>query len=1349
MVDFLMIGTKIVKNHVEVYPKFIIKKSQDLMIRGADFYAVWLEDHKLWSTDEQDAVRMIDCELDKYANENKDKFTLPVEVLHLWDAETGMIDRWHTYCKKQLRDNFVLLDTNLTFSNTDTNRESYASKRLKYPIGPGDISAYDKMMSVLYSDEERHKLEWAIGAIVSGDSKKIQKFIVLYGSAGTGKSTVLNIVQWLFEGYYATFDAKSLGSSNSDFALESFKSNPLVAIQHDGDLSKIEDNTRLNSLVSHELMTVNEKFKAQYQAAFNSFLFMASNNVVKITNAKSGLIRRLIDVSPTGNKLVLSEYRELMKNIKFELGAIAQYCMDVYQSAPDYYDSYIPLSMMSASNDFYNFVLDSYPVFAKDDGVTLKLAWDMYKQYVADANIPYPFSQRVFKEELRNYFRNYEERSYTTAGDRVRSYYSGFRKDRFEMTEVSDDKPASKSKGEGWLSFSDANGECLFDTVCSECAAQYANTNGTPTKKWSEVLTTLKDIDTSALHYVRVPENHIVIDFDIPDTNGKKNLDKNLEEALKWPPTYAELSKSGAGIHLHYIYNGDVSKLSRVYDDRIEIKVFNGNSSLRRKLSKCNNLPIATISSGLPLKDEKKMVNFDTIKDERMLRILIRKNLNKEIHPGTKPSIDFIYKLLNDAYDSGICYDVSDLKSSIFAFASNSTHQSEYCMKLAMKMKFKSEEPSKDVEAADELVFYDVEVFPNLFLVNWKKAGPDKKVVRMINPSPSEIDALTRFKLVGFNCRKYDNHMLYGRMLGYTNAQLFDLSKRIIGKERNAFFGEAYNLSYTDIYDFSSVKQSLKKFEIELGIHHQELGLPWDKPVPEEMWPKVAEYCDNDVLATEAVFFSPERQADFTARKILAKLTGMTVNSTTNDLSKKFIFQGNKTPQNEFNYRDLGDTSDLNNFVITPELQMYFTEGMDEHTKFNSKCQPVFPGYKFDRGKSSYWDVEDVGEGGRVYAEPGMYINIALLDIASMHPSSIEAEQLFGERYTKRFSEIKLARIYIKHKDYDKARSMLDGALAEFLTSDEMADALAGALKIVINSIYGLTSARFANEFKDPRNIDNIVAKRGALFMINLQHEVQSRGYIVAHIKTDSIKIPEADMFIINFVTEYGKMYGYNFEHEATYDRMCLVNNAVYIAKYATLDRCYELYGKDYVNASKDVCKNNKKHPGEWTATGAQFAIPYVFKKLFSKEEIVFSDLCETKQVQTSIYLDFNEGLGEEDHNLKFVGKIGLFCPMMAGSDAGLLVREAQDKDGNTKYDSVTGTKGYRWMEAENVEKANLQNAIDLTYFNALVDAAVEAISQYGDFEWFTSNVDTSEYVFQGVHPWSNADDETTPFDVR
>ena len=196
MIDFLMVSVRITKTGVkEIYPKFIVKKSKDLMIRGGDFYAIWIEERGLWSTDEDDAVQLIDSELTRYKEEHKNEFEFGVRVLYLWDAETGMIDRWHKYCQQQMRDSFHMLDENIIFSNTVVSKSDYASKKLSYPLDEGDISSYDKLMSVLYSPEERHKIEWAIGSIISGDSKKIQKFLVFYGAAGTGKSTVLNIIQ--------------------------------------------------------------------------------------------------------------------------------------------------------------------------------------------------------------------------------------------------------------------------------------------------------------------------------------------------------------------------------------------------------------------------------------------------------------------------------------------------------------------------------------------------------------------------------------------------------------------------------------------------------------------------------------------------------------------------------------------------------------------------------------------------------------------------------------------------------------------------------------------------------------------------------------------------------------------------------------------------------------------------------------------------------------------------------------------------------------------------------------------------------------------------------------------------
>ena len=410
-----------------------------------------------------------------------------------------------------------------------------------------------------------------------------------------------------------------------------------------------------------------------------------------------------------------------------------------------------------------------------------------------------------------------------------------------------------------------------------------------------------------------------------------------------------------------------------------------------------------------------------------------------------------------------------------------------------------------------------------------------------------------------------------------------------------------------------------------------------------------------------------------------------------------------------------------------------------------------FPGYEsvyFDSDKKYHniYRGTDVGHGGYIYGQPGIYGNVALLDIASMHPHSIISLNALGE-YTKNFEDLMNMRIAIKHKDYDTARKMFDGRLVPYLEDESTADNLQKAAKIAINSCYGLTSANFDNPFRDIRNTNNIVALKGALTMRTLQDEVAERGFTVVSIRTDSIKIADATKEIIDFCMDFVKKYGYTFEHEATYDRMCLVNDSAYIAKYATAEKCENLYG--YIPG------DNQKHANQWTATAAQFQVPYVFKTLFSKEPVTFEDLCETKEVKKgALYLDKNEGLPdvssyekelaknvdknkkglmsdaeleaittdlkgkiETGHNYHFVGRVGQFCPIKPGCGGGILYRVQNDK-----YNAATGTTGYRWLESSMVKDLGKEGDIDISYYKNLADKAVDAISSYGDFEWFVSD---------------------------
>lgn len=418
-----------------------------------------------------------------------------------------------------------------------------------------------------------------------------------------------------------------------------------------------------------------------------------------------------------------------------------------------------------------------------------------------------------------------------------------------------------------------------------------------------------------------------------------------------------------------------------------------------------------------------------------------------------------------------------------------------------------------------------------------------------------------------------------------------------------------------------------------------------------------------------------------------------------------------------------------------------------------------FPGYEFkqleDGKMHNMYRGVDVGKGGWVYSEPGIYTNVALLDVASMHPASIIALNKLG-KYTQRYADLRQARVYIKHGDFDSAGKLFDGKLKKYLSDPNAAGELSAALKLPLNSFFGISFASFPNPARDSRDKNNIIALRGALFMKTLFDEIAAHGFKVIHNKTDSVKVPNATVEIIKFVQDFAEKYGYSMEHEGTYERICLIDDAQYIATFMRPEECEARYG--YIPA--DNAKQFKKYSHPWTATGTQFQRPYVFKTLFSGEQVEFDDMCETKKVKgAAIYIDMNEKLPDvsvyekelekridnekkpdkkkklnpdmtdldiseikskiaSGHNYKFVGRVGRFCPIKPGYGGGVLTVLRDEK-----YSAVSGSKGYRWLEAEKVQALGRERDIDRDYYEAMVTDSIEKISKYGSFERF---IDTS-----------------------
>lgn len=1354
MFDFLRVS-KVwdSKQHRYVYsPSFIIKSTiKDLMIRQRDFYAIYDEETGLWEQNESRAIELIDAQIRAYAAKDAGDAMSDTEhgpiVKTISNTDNRLIGKWHTYCQRDMRDNATALNQKVIFSNQTPARKDYATKKLSYPLLEQDIPAYDTMCDCWYDTEQRQKFEWLAGCGLCGEGKLIQKALLFYGDPGTGKSSIVKdvICEGVFEGkkgFSNTFDATNLATGGDGFGTAFLADDPVISYDPDAQLTMINARGTINKIISHESVRVNAKFKSDFFTEPNTLLMICSNDPIQIS-PNSGIKRRIIDVRPTGNTLPADIYDWCISQIPFEKSGIAYRCIQTYKKlGRHYYDHYVAEDMLNRTSPFHNFVTENYDLLK--DGISLAAAYDIYTKYAEESNFKNILVRYKFRDTLKLYYKDYDK-----------GHYKNFRPEKIGLVPITQEEVPDdiSEKSSTWLHLD--NTVSLFDEMFKDAPAQYETDDPDyPLRySWDDCKTKLSDLDTRRIHYVRVPIWLIVLDFDIRGEDGQKSLELNLKEASKFPPTYAELSKSGSGIHLHYIYKGgDPEELSSLYSPNVEIKVFKGKSPLRRKLTYCNDIPIAELSSGLPLKEEMKMVDGVGFENEAKLIAVIKKASTVEKLPGggkrvgfwkknvvsTSQNIDLIGHCLNEAYASGKTYDVRDLVDRVTSFARQSTNHAQQCFNKVSKMLWCSkdildgehiENFETDEHKEKPLTVFDIEIAPSyrqalkrgedvsdipkdteaLFLICWMIDGSNQ-VHHEFNPTPSWCRHFwEEHRIMGYNNKAYDNHMVYKRALGYTSEELYDYNKRLINKNKqiskNSKDPKAYNISWTDIKDYLGTKDSLKQWEIEMEkkgipVNHKEWGYSFDMPVPKDKWDEFASYCENDVLATDALFNFTHGQ--YLAREMFARLAHGTPNDSTNKLTDKYI-KGD-ADHIELVYTDFTTGKQYGDgvpFTLEPiDYDTYISLG-DDWTGVEPVNTNHFPGYHWvrfpDGSLHNMFRGVDMGKGGYVYNNPGMYFRAVTRDSASHHPSSIEALNLFGKQ-TPRYSRLKTGRYALKHNEIEKAKVIFDGELDDFFKDEDdvesVVETLQASFKLGLNSTYGQTSSTNGYfEIEDKRNVNNIVALRGAMVLKIIQDEVEARGFTVIHIKTDSIKIADPTDDILNLVDEIGKHYGYTFETEHTWSRICLVDKAQFIGLH-------------------DV--DDPKSPLIWEATGAAFKVPYIFKNLFSHEKVTFSDLSKTINVKKgTLHLVYPDGSDI------FIGRVGLFCPMK--TKGGTLLCYREDKNGELQKVAASGTKNILWMEAETVKALHLEEDIDMSYWNKQCDDAIDTINKFGDFERFVT----------------------------
>jgi len=100
---------------------------------------------------------------------------------------------------------------------------------------------------------------------------------------------------------------------------------------------------------------------------------------------------------------------------------------------------------------------------------------------------------------------------------------------------------------------------------------------------------------------------------------------------------------------------------------------------------------------------------------------------------------------------------------------------------------------------------------------------------------------------------------------------------------------------------------------------------------------------------------------------------------------------------------------------------------------------------------------------------------------------------------------------------------------------------------------------------------------------------------------------------------------------------------------------------------------------------------------------------------------------------------------MRAGTGGGVMLREKEVKTKNPdtgeeevemKYYAVTGTKGWRWMEAEMVETLDKLESVEREYYEEFVSDAIETIGKFGDWEEFIYGDSQTLIGSEDMPPW-------------
>ena len=219
------------------------------------------------------------------------------------------------------------------FRSDDTNKGTLSSTRLDYDIKRESSKActyyWDTLVGTILNKHDKDIFEQEIGKLLKlgiyENRDKERPFIIIDGKPSSGKTTLIRLIEMIFEGYCGRMTDESL--------LGNFRGSPIVMCYDDAGFYKLINSRCFMDILEHRFIRekIGTKWCSEFVRQYYGLPIIVNNSewsAVHYYNACSlYMIKYSRILTTTRNLLDVEDYKLAMQEIACELPNIAYKCM--------------------------------------------------------------------------------------------------------------------------------------------------------------------------------------------------------------------------------------------------------------------------------------------------------------------------------------------------------------------------------------------------------------------------------------------------------------------------------------------------------------------------------------------------------------------------------------------------------------------------------------------------------------------------------------------------------------------------------------------------------------------------------------------------------------------------------------------------------------------------------------------------------------------------------------------------------------------------------------------------------------------------------------------------------------